>query len=102
MFLEIPSFAVTPVCRLLEVFLVNCVDLYYSWFSIATLLGNGFINFQRFAVFRIDKNDHKNWFKDSIAQLGELQTEDLNILGSITGRGICFNTLQCRFRTNNS
>ena len=53
-------------------------------------------------VFGIDKNDHHNRFQAAIAQLGERQTEDLEVPGSIPGRGICFNTEQCGFRKSNS
>ena len=43
-------------------------------------------------VFGIEKNDHQNKFQAAIAQLGERQTENLKVPGSIPGRGICFNT----------
>ena len=75
-----------------SVFFDKCVDLYYWWSSRLTILGNGFIIFQRFLVFGIDKNDHQNRFQAAIPQLGERQTEDLKVPGSNPGRGICFNT----------
>ena len=33
----------------LTVFFNKCVDLYYSWSSRPTILGNSLLNFQRFA-----------------------------------------------------
>ena len=38
-------------------------------------------------MFGIDKKDHQNRFQAAIAQLGERQTEDLKVPGSIPGRG---------------
>ena len=75
-----------------SVFFDKCVDLYYWWSIKPTILGNGFIIFQRLAGVWDLQNDHQNRFQAVIAQLGERQTEDLKVPGSIPGRGICFNT----------
>ena len=37
-----------------------------------------------------DKNDHLEYLQAAIAQLGERQTEDLKVPGSIPGRGTPF------------
>ena len=70
----------------------KCVDLDYPWFSRPTTFEDGFISFQHLLVFGSDKNDHQNRIQAAIAQLGERQTEDLKVPGSIPGRGIRFNT----------
>ena len=65
---------------------------HYLWFIKPAFIANGLYISSDQPVFGIDKNDHQNDFQAAIAQLGERQTEDLKVPGSIPGRGIDFST----------